>query len=404
MNRELDLHSGRTVWSAYRAPKVPVAALRRDIKTEVLVVGMGISGAMIAEALTADGRAVVCVDRRGPMHGSTAATTALVQYEIDVPLSPLSRKIGRDKAERAWRRSRLAVANLQGRIMRLGIRCDVVARDSLYLDGDVLPPTALQEEGVARRRAGLDATYLPPAALKAQFGIEGRSALLNHGNLTLDPRKLTAGLLRKALERGARLHAPCEVTGLADERDRVAATTKDGATIIADHVILAAGYELPSGISVGKHEVISTYAIATRPQRRSLWPDNVLIWEASDPYLYLRTTADGRVICGGEDEAFMDEERRDRLIGDKAQRIARKLASLFPQLDTTPEFAWAGAFGTTTTGLPFIGRLPRRPRLFAVMGYGGNGITYSQIASELLATTLAGGGDSDAALFALPDR
>lgn len=404
MNRKLDLHSGRTVWSAYRAPNVPVTALRRDIKTEVLVVGMGISGAMIAEALTAEGHAVVCVDRRGPMHGSTGATTALVQYEIDLPLSLLSRKIGRDKAERAWRRSRLAVANLQARIKQLGIRCDAVARDSLYLDGNALSPSALREEGESRRRAGLRSTYLPPAELQARFGIEGRSALLNHGNLALDPRKLTAGLLRRTLQRGARFYAPCEVTALESERDRVTATTKNGATIAADHVILATGYELPNGISVGKHEVISTYAIATRPQLRSLWPENVLIWEASDPYLYLRTTADGRVICGGEDEAFMDEERRDRLIGGKAQCIARKLSLLFPQLDTTPEFAWAGAFGTTTTGLPFIGRLPRRPRLFAVMGYGGNGITYSQIASELLATALAGGEDSDTALFALPDR
>ena len=36
------------------------------------------------------------------------------------------------------------------------------------------------------------------------------------------------------------------------------------------------------------------------------------IWEASDPYLYMRATADGRVICGGEDEEFSDEERATR--------------------------------------------------------------------------------------------
>jgi glycine/D-amino acid oxidase-like deaminating enzyme len=38
-----------------------------------------------------------------------------------------------------------------------------------------------------------------------------------------------------------------------------------------------------------------------------------LIWEASEPYLYLRTTEDGRVICGGEDEDFADTEKRDSL-------------------------------------------------------------------------------------------
>ena len=53
--RKLDLRTGRTVWQAYRAPKVAATSLTRDIKTEVLIVGMGISGAMIAETLTADG-------------------------------------------------------------------------------------------------------------------------------------------------------------------------------------------------------------------------------------------------------------------------------------------------------------------------------------------------------------
>jgi glycine/D-amino acid oxidase-like deaminating enzyme len=63
---------------------------------------------------------------------------------------------------------------------------------------------------------------------------------------------------------------------------------------------------------------------------------------------------------------------------------------------------WAGAFGTTSTGLPYIGALPGHPRIHAVMGYGGNGITYAQIASELVATALDGGEDADADLYALP--
>jgi len=124
-----------------------------------------------------------------------------------------------------------------------------------------------------------------------------------------------------------------------------------------------------------------------------------MMWEASDPYLYLRATHDGRVICGGADEPFSDEERRDALIGAKTAEIAEKLARLLPGIDPTPEFAWAGSFGSTTTGLPVIRRLPRRPRIHAVMGYGGNGITYSRIAAELIAAELDGREDRDADLY-----
>src|SRR6185295_7995320 len=100
-----------------------------------------------------------------------------------------------------------------------------------------------------------------------------------------------------------------------------------------------------------------------------------LIWEASDPYLYARTTADGRVIAGGEDEEFSDDERRDALTASKAKRISAKLARLLPQLDARPELRWSGTFGQSRSGLPTIGEIPGLRRCYAVLGYGGNGIT-----------------------------
>ena len=87
MTRKMDLRTGRPIWSHYRASIPPTKALVRDIKTDVLIVGMGISGAMIAEALTGAGLSVAAIDRRGAIKGSTAATTALIQYEVDTPLS-----------------------------------------------------------------------------------------------------------------------------------------------------------------------------------------------------------------------------------------------------------------------------------------------------------------------------
>ena len=212
--------------------------------------------------------------------------------------------------------------------------------------------------------------------------------------------RTTIPLVEYALERKARFFAPVEAGKIEDSKYEVIVGTKGGATITAKHVVLATGYELTDMVPQAAHQVISTWAIATKPQPKKLWPGPAFIWEASDPYLYMRATADGRVICGGEDEEFTDETKRDALISDKTARISEKLAKLFPQLDTTPEFSWAGSFGTTTTGLPYIGAVPRHPRIHAVMGYGGNGITFSQIASELVSSALDGLDDTDAGIFA----
>ncbi len=401
MRRKLDLRTGLPVWFAYRVPAVPVSKLARDAKADVAVIGMGISGAMIAEALTAQGLDVICLDRRGPMLGSTAATTALVQFEVDQPLSKLSAMIGRMKAERAWRRSRLAVESLFARITDLGISCRLGRRSSLYLAGNVLGAGDLADECAARLQAGIAARHLTPKPLAELFGLERNGALLSYGNLTLDPRALTAGLLLKARERGARLHAPTEATHVTSSRDAVSVETKDGPVVTAAHAVLATGYELMDMVPQAEHRIVSTWAIATKPQPKGLWRDEAFIWEASDPYLYIRTTRDGRVICGGEDEDFSDEEKRDALIGAKSAQLSKKLKKLFPHLDAQAEFAWTGSFGTTGTGLPYIGAIPRHPRVHAAMGYGGNGITYSQIASEVIASSLADRDDSDADLYAL---
>lgn len=404
MARTLDLRTGRPVWLAYRAPAVPVRKLTRDVKTDVLIVGMGISGGMVAEALSAVGLSVMMIDRRGPMLGSTAATTALVQFEIDTPLSRLRTQIGADKAERAWQRSRLAVINLKGRLETLGISCALAPRPTLYLAGNTLSGSALRKEAELRRAAGLYADYLGPKALAEGFGIDRAGAILSRDNLELDPRKMTAGLILAAMARGARLYAPAQARRIVHEADGVTVETDGGPTIRADQVVLATGYELTDIAPTGGHSIISTWAIATRPQPENLWPGRGLIWEASDPYLYLRATRDGRIVCGGEDAEFSDETQRDALIPEKSAAIAAKLATLLPRIDVTPHFAWAGSFGTTASGLPLIGALPGKPRIHALMGYGGNGITFARLGAEIIAATIAGKTATDADLFAFGAR
>ena len=129
-----------------------------------------------------------------------------------------------------------------------------------------------------------------------------------------------------------------------------------------------------------------------------------MIWEAADPYLYVRTTPDGRVICGGEDEEFSDEEKRDALLARKTATLQRKLKQLLPNIDTRIDFAWTGSFGQSSTGLPTIGPVPRMPNCWAALGYGGNGTTYSRIAADVIAGALAGRPDADADLYGFSRR
>jgi glycine/D-amino acid oxidase-like deaminating enzyme len=379
-------------------PSVPHVSLRSDMKTDVLIVGAGVSGALLAETLSTDHQVVV-IDRRGPVKGSTAASTALVEYEIDTPLVQLTRKIGRRDAERAWRRSYVAVSGLGARTRALGIKCDLERHDSLYLAGTTLDADGLREEWKARRAIGIETGFLSRSASKERFGIARSAALLAYDDLSLDPRRLAGGYLRAAQVQGARVFCPVDATEVETTSRSVMVKTAEGPVIAASHVVYCTGYELPDFVPSTGHRLGSTYAFATGPQSRRLWPERCLIWEASDPYLYIRDTPDGRLICGGEDEDFADAETRDALISSKLKTLTAKLAKLLPEVDTRPEFAWAGTFGSSDTGLPSIGRIPSTKNCWAVLGFGGNGITYSRIAADIIGAALGGRADPDADLY-----
>lgn len=63
------------------------------------------------------------------------------------------------------------------------------------------------------------------------------------------------------------------------------------------------------------------------------------------------------------------------------------------------DFSWAGAFGVTKDGLPYIGAIPERPHTYFALGYGGNGITFSVIAAEIIRDMLLKKKNENAHLF-----
>lgn len=368
---------------------------------DVVIIGAGISGALAAEAVSRVTPNILVVDRRAPAGGSTSASTALVQWEIDVPLRELVRKVGGKRARASYAASHQAVQRLIRRIRNNGIACEMAKRPTLLLAGNAMGPKALKEETRLRRQLKLPSRYLDADALRDGYGFEREGAILSTGNCEVDPRKLTKGLLKIAMARGATCVFPLDVTSLAATDKGVFVEFSDGRIIAANKVIAATGYEALPQIPGSKYDLISTWALATaRMPAGSLWKDRALVWEASDPYLYMRCTADGRIIAGGEDEAFADAARRDAKLDIKTRRVLAKLKKLLPDTPLTAEFAWAGTFAESPTGLPVIGELAELPNVFAILGSGGNGITFSTIAADMAQAWVRGKSHRHAPLFA----
>ena len=182
---------------------------------------------------------------------------------------------------------------------------------------------------------------------------------------------------------------------------RVLVATSGGQMLGAQHVVFCTGYEFLEALSQERHSVISTWAVATQPGVEvPPWLPSHLVWEGSDPYLYLRMTHDGRLLIGGEDEKREDAHLSPEKLRGNSATIVEKASALLGIAIPDPEYTWAAAFGTTPSGLPLIDRVPGMKNVYAVMGFGGNGITFSQIAADIISHAIEGSADPDADLFA----
>jgi glycine/D-amino acid oxidase-like deaminating enzyme len=385
---QADLRGGVSPWFA--AGRHPVRLdIDQDIKCDALIVGGGITGSLLAERLTRQGLDVVVIDRELPGRGSTAASTSMLLWEIDRSLTDLTQLYSFERASRAYRASLHAVAGLKSLVLQLGLPCEMRDKDSLYLASGGTGKELLEEHRL-RERAGLPGDFLDHAMLLDVFGIARAGAIVSPGAADADPMQLARGLLGVAVSRGARLFEAEAIAFDAASRS-VGVQLKNGRQIEARSVVLATGYVMPGIVQSTVQKVSSSWAIATTPQPQNVWKGAALIWEDSKDYLYARSTVTGRIIIGGEDsDEIVEPDDRDRVIPEKSRILANRLAALWPPAKIDIDFRWSGTFDTTTDGLPLIGPVPGSKRIYAAYGYGGNGITFSFLAAQLIGDLIAG--------------
>src|SRR5436189_6187777 len=108
----MNLRSGDLYWPITCDAADFCTPLNSNARCDVLVGGSGSAGAMAAYELSKMGVSVIVVDRRQISAGSTPASTALVQYEIDTPLISLVKHVGREPAQRTYLATRKALDTL----------------------------------------------------------------------------------------------------------------------------------------------------------------------------------------------------------------------------------------------------------------------------------------------------
>lgn len=395
----MNLKSGLPFWLIKDGLPHTFPKLEKNIETDVVIIGAGISGALMRYYLLNAGINCTMIDARTIGLGSTSASTSLLQYEIDTPLHKLIDMVGKKDAERSYQLCDYAIGELEKIAKKLKID-EFQNKKSLFYAAFKKDVSMLKKEFRARKEAGFSVQYLDEKEVQEQFGFKSFGAILsNHGAQT-NAYAFTHSLLQFKKDKELNIYDRSPIVKITNNKNNSVLETESGFEIKAKKVVYATGYEVVNFIDKKIVDLQCTYAtISEQYNEPNFWKDEVLIWNTADPYLYLRTTPDGRILVGGRDENFYDPNKRDKLLEKKSKQLVNDVNKIFPELKFKSEFSWTGTFGSTKDGLPFIGVYDKIPNSYFALGFGGNGITFSLIAAEIITDLIQGKENKDATIF-----
>lgn len=388
----MDLKSNEPFWLLKNGLISSYPSLKSNEECDVLIIGGGITGSLAAHQMMTEGHKTILIDKRELCNGSTSATTSMLQYEIDVPLFELIEKIGKKGAVASYKACSDSIDKLEKLAGEIKSDSGFKRKKSLYYASKKKDVAWLKKEFNARKDAGFKVKWLENDEVSKQFGFKNTyGGILSEQGASIDAFKFAHELFKLNVKKGLQIFDKTEMTDVEYFKGYNLITADSGFQIRAKKIIYCIGYESKNLIKEHFVNLKSTYTLVSEIDPKKFKNiSNTLVWNTDEPYMYMRTTDDGRLLIGGGDEDFYDAKKRDSLLDKKEKEILKTLKKIKPDDHFYTDFVWAGTFGETKDGLPYIGEHQDFKNSYFILGFGGNGITFSVTGMEMVSQFMKG--------------
>lgn len=368
-------------------------ALREDIRTDVCIVGAGISGLTTAYLLSRQGKSVVVLDD-GPIGGGeTVMTTAHLTSALDDHYFKIEELHGEKGAKLAAESHTAAIDFIESTVAAEAIACGFER-----LDGYLFTPPGeridvLEQELEAAHRAGLLDVELVQRSPLPDFNTGSCLRFPQQGQF--HPIQYLNGLAEAIQRQGGRIFTGTHVdTVQGGSPARV--ETSEGSIVTADAIVIATNAPINEGIAIHlKQAPYRTYVIGALIPHDSV--PKVLYWDTLDPYHYVRlestrlqgsdaTNPYDLLIVGGEDHKTGQADDADK----RYACLEEWMRVRFPVAEEV-KFQWSGQVMEPIDSLAFIGKSPNgEENVYIATGDSGMGMTHGTIAGILLSDLILG--------------
>lgn len=372
--------------------------LKKDLKTDVVVVGAGIAGVLSAYMLSKAGKKVAIIEKGGLEDAVTAYTTAFITYVIDTDASDLIKMYGKDKTSKIWKSGAEGIDLIEKIVKDENIDCEF-ERVSEYMyaltDGEVKD---LEEMKDTAHELG----FTHKLGKGNDLGFKTTGVLEVPDQAKFHPLKFVVALKEIMKKRGVEIYQNTEALSLKsmkkDGKETTMVETKHG-SVSADFCIVATykPFNKPRELFAHTGPYVSFVFELEIP--KGVIKDGMYI-DLRNPYHYIRVdkknATHDRLVIGGEDhrkEVPMPDEKNYRALEDYIKEI-------MPDLKYTIEKKWVGTMLENIDGLPYIGSYStKHPHELAATGFSGNGMQFSAIAAQIFHDRILGKPNPYAAIY-----
>lgn len=393
-----------SLWAATAPPAPATPPLENSARADVCVIGAGYAGLSTALALAERGVQTIVLEAREPGWGGSGRNGGQVIPGLKYDPDELEAMFGPERGPRLVDFAGRAADAVFDLIARH--RMDVQHVRSGWIQGAHSAGTV---ETVKRRageweRRGAPVSFLDKQETDRHLGTtQYLASWIDRRGGAVQPLAYARGLVRAAHAAGAVIHGDSPATGLDRADGKWIVTTRGGARVTADQVVMctnAYGGNLWPGL---KQTVIApnSYQIATQPLsdnvRKSILPFGQVSSDARRLLVYFRLGDQGRLLVGGRGP--LREPQGD---ADWAH-LEATLPRLFPQAQGVPiAYRWCGRVAITRDFLPHL-HAPV-PGLLIDIGCMGRGIALQTAMGQAMAAYVATGNEAALPLPLTPVR
>ncbi len=374
-------------------PYAPRPALAGTVRTDVAILGGGLTGAAAAWYLRERGVEAAVVDRGPLAAGATGRNAGFLLAGTSQNYAMAARSHGRDRARRLWEISRDNHGLVRGLVEAEGIDCRYARNGSYTLACSQNEAEALGKSARLLGEDGLRAEFLDDTDVARLFpGAGFKAGLFHPEDGEIHPVRFVRGLAAAAERRGARFFENTMVTGVEHGADRVALATPGG-RLEASMLLLASNAWTPllHPFFEGAITGVRGQMLATEPCPRRLLPAPVY---ADFGFEYFRQLPDGRLLVGGGRRAALDAELTyaERPTDPVQGAIESFFFSCFPEARSLKiTHRWAGIMGFSCDELPSVGPVPGSSNVYAAAGYHGHGLAFAVASARAVAEMITRG-------------